>query len=407
MTDYIKNDSFCMMPWIHLHVSPTGVAAPCCISKSCSTPTGMGNANTERLLDLVNSEQMNQLRLDMLTGKKNDECANCYQYEEQGVFSPRRSSINDYYHRLDDVKNTNEDGSLSDFHMRYFDIRFSNICNFKCRTCGQEFSSQWEQENLRNNVSYAQSFPKNNNKEFLQDVIDQIEYMDHAYFAGGEPLIMEEHYILLEEMIRKGRTDIQLRYNTNFSNLKFKDKDLLGLWQSFKYPVAVYASIDHYGERAEYIRHGTDWGKVESNLLMAASLPYVNLQMNSVISVFNYLTFDEFYRYMIDLGIYTARSQASTVCNMSSPEAFTCHLLPPEYKAKGVESINNTIDYMASKNFQADKIAQLTNCNQWVQSRDTWEEQKDNFKEEINRVDNIRGEDFRKTFPELAPLLDL
>ena len=50
--------TFCMAPWIHLHTSPTGVAAPCCISKSCSTTTGMGNAKTQSLMEIVNGELM-------------------------------------------------------------------------------------------------------------------------------------------------------------------------------------------------------------------------------------------------------------------------------------------------------------------------------------------------------------
>ena len=40
-------------------------------------------------------------------------------------------------------------GRIIKFRMRYFDIRFSNICNFKCRTCGSAFSSQWEARRLK------------------------------------------------------------------------------------------------------------------------------------------------------------------------------------------------------------------------------------------------------------------
>jgi organic radical activating enzyme len=277
----------------------------------------------------------------------------------------------------------------------------------KCRTCGQEYSSQWEQENLKNDVPYAKVIPKHSNKEFMQEVIDQIDNMEIVYFAGGEPLIMEQHYVMLEEMIRRGKTDIQLRYNTNFSNLKFKNKDLLALWQNFSKPIDVYASIDHVGERAEYIRHGTDWGKVEANLLMAKTLPYVNLQLNTVLSVFNYLTIGDFYGYVINKGIYTSDSRVSTLYNMTTPSAFTCHLLPTEFKERGTVSIRQAIDYMAASGFSPHHLDQLHVACGWATSKDLWEAEKDNFKAEILRVDAIRGEDFCKTFPELAPLMDL
>jgi hypothetical protein len=171
MTDFYKkhnlenSKTFCMVPWVHIHTTPSGVAAPCCIAESCATETGVGDGKTQSLMEIVNSEQMNKLRLDMLTNVKNPECSKCHNHEEQGIESFRQFSNKDYAKHYDDVlADTNTDGSLSEFKMRYFDIRFSNICNFKCRTCGSGFSTQWEQEDLKNNVFHAKVIPKNNNK---------------------------------------------------------------------------------------------------------------------------------------------------------------------------------------------------------------------------------------------------
>lgn len=401
-----KSKTFCMAPWIHLHVMPTGVAAPCCIAESCATETGVGNAREQKLMDVVNGEKMNQLRMDMLTGVKNEECTKCYKQEEQGIKSFRQMLSDEMKHHFDDcIDNTDLDtGMLMKFKMRYFDIRFNNICNFKCRTCGSAFSSQWEQEDLKSNVWYAKTLPKNDNKEFLQDVIDQIDHMETAYFAGGEPLITEEHYLLLEEMIRRKRTDIRLRYNTNLSNFKFKNKDLIGLWKNFKNGVNIYASIDHYGARAEYIRHGTDWGVVENNFYTAKSLNFISIQMNTVLSVFNYLTIHEFYDYLIKKNLYNPKDRVYTLYNMSTPEHLTAHILPHELKVKGAQSINKAIDLLTDKKFGKDHIAQLEDTENWVWSKNTWEEQRDKFREEIKRLDKIRGEDFMKTFPEIATL---
>jgi organic radical activating enzyme len=398
--------TFCMAPWIHLHTSPTGVAAPCCISKSCSTTTGMGNAKTQSLMEIVNGEQMNQLRLDMINEVPNSECNNCYEQEKVNIKSSRQtmnSTYSDHYEEA--LSNTTDEGAVTEFKMRYFDIRFSNICNFKCRTCGSAFSSQWEQEDIKSNVVYARTIPKNDNPKFLQEVVDQIQYMEMAYFAGGEPLITEEHYILLEEMIRQGRTDISLRYNTNLSNMKFKDKDLFGLWKHFDKKIDIYASIDHYGERAEYIRHGTDWAVVEENFINAKKMPNIKLQANTVLSLFNLLSIHEFYQYLIDKQLYTPFDSTYSLWNMSHPTFLSSHILPNEYKIKGKESLETFIDILNKNNFNEDHKSQPKQSLAWLSFQDTWEQNKDEFRREIHRIDNLRGEDFSKTFPELAGLL--
>lgn len=405
-----KGGVFCMYPWVHLHVNPTGRASPCCISQSCSKEGGVGDAGKLSLMQLVNSKDMKKLRLDMLAGVKNKECETCYQHEASGVMSARYFANQDYGKHFDEViQHTNlDDGSLDEFHMHYFDIRFSNICNFKCRTCGSGFSSQWEQEDLKfkHTLPYvAKVLPKNNNKEFFQDVLDQIDYMEMAYFAGGEPLITEEHYIMLEEMIRRGRTDIKLRYNTNLSNLKFKSKDLLGLWANFEHPIEVYASIDHIGQRAEYIRHGTDWEVVEENFMKVKNTPNISVQINTVLSIFNYLTIDQFYKYLIDKKMYTKQDFTYTLYCASTPYHIASHALPEEFKQRGKEAINKAIDYMKKHGFQDYKIKQLSDTHTWVDTKHSWDEQKESMSAEIRRLDVIRNESFYETFPELKGLL--
>lgn len=396
-----------MAPWVHLHTTPKGLAAPCCISSSCASNEGVGNSRTQPLMELVNSEQMNKLRIDMLTGTPNEECTKCYQHDEQQINSSRKMLNTEFQEFYDEViENTNIDGSLKDFKMRYFDIRFSNICNMKCRTCGSDFSTLWEQEDLKAKVPYAKIIPKNDNKNFLEEVKNQVPNLKSAYFAGGEPLITEEHYILLEEMIRSGRTDISLRYNSNMSNLKFKDKDLLSLWSRFKKPVDVYASIDHYGERAEYIRHGTDWGVVESNLLQLKKSTFVNLQMNTVLSAFNFCTIGEFYQYLIDKGLYSSKDRVFTLYNMSTPDHYTTHILPVRQKEIGRASLEGAIKLLSDSNFKKHQIHQIQDALPWALLYNTWDQHKVAFRQETQRIDKIRGEKFEKVFPELAELLD-
>ena len=408
--DYNLTDSksFCMLPWVHLHATPRGKAAACCISNSCSTPDGMGDISKQSIFSIMNSDTMVQLRKDMLSGVLNTECNRCYEHEKQNVSSARQfmnKELQMFYE--ESIENTNSDGTLKELNMRFFDIRFSNICNFKCRTCGSGYSSQWEQEELKSNSPNITIYSKNDNSALLNEVLSQVPNIRIAYFAGGEPLITEEHYVILEKMIRSGvAKHVQLRYNTNASNLRYKDRDLLSMWKHFSKGVNIDASIDHYGERAEYIRHGTVWSTVEENIKQLRALPYVSFRMNTVLSVFNLLTINDFYEYLIKNDLYNAKDKGYLIYNMVSPEFLSCHLLPPEYKVKGRISIIQTMAMLGRNKFSKWKITLLKNALSWTTAYNTWDEQKVEFKNEINRIDNLRNEDFRKTFPELAGLLD-
>lgn len=404
---YLLNESktFCLIPWTHIHTTPAGKILPCCISR-CGWE-GIGNTATTTLKDAMNCHKMKELRSNMINGVESPSCVQCYDHEKHGIRSFRQSYNDGYSAAFDEsMALTNEDYSINEFKMIHFDVRFSNLCNFKCRTCGSEFSSQWEVEDKKRLGKYAKTIPKNNKPELIQEVLDQIDNIKVAYFAGGEPLITEEHYIMLEEMIRRNKTDIKLRYNTNLSSFKFKDKDLLGLWKCFTNGVEIYASVDHYGERAEYIRHGTDWATVESNLKLAKTIPYIHTQLNTVVSLYNYVTFEDFYRYLIDNNLYNSNDLTYSIYNMQGPVELTTHVLPTKYKELGAKRIGSLISYMKEHNFQVDVLKQIHGMTLWTNSKDTWDEQRENFKKVTAEIDVIRGESFVKTFPELADLMD-
>lgn len=349
---------------------------------------------------------MKELRSNMLEEKQNSTCQQCYAHEQQNIRSFRQAVNHEYAHHFDQtVPGTADDGGITGFKMRYFDVRFSNICNFKCRTCGPEYSSQWEMENNKHGF-HAKIIPKNNSSELLSEVLTHVEFMESAYFAGGEPLITEEHYVILEEMIRSKRTDIKLTYNTNLSNFKFKDKDLLGLWKNFTSGVFVNASIDHYGERAEYIRHGTDWSTVETNLRLIKSLPYIHSQINTVVSLYNYFTIDDFYNYLISNGLYSSTDMEYTLYNMQGPVEFVSQVLPQKFKETARIKLIKLKYKMKALGFRDECVDSLGAIMSWAEAEDRWIEKRDYFRNEVARVDRIRGESFSKTFPELAELLD-
>ena len=389
---------FCMFPWLHLNATPRGDIYPCC-SNDYSAP--LANTRDTTLEEAFNSDYMKQLRLNMLEGKKSDICNFCYSHEKASPHSFRTYSMDNFADHFDEVRNmTHKDGTVDEFKMRYFDIRFSNICNFKCRTCGTEFSSQWALEDRK---TYNPDGPiiihvDDGKGEVLQEIIDQVEHIDLAYFAGGEPLITEEHYVILEEMIRKGRTDTVLRYNTNASTISYKQYDIFELWKHFD-RIELSCSIDHYGERAEVMRHGTDWGRVENNLKRFRALDYVEFQLNTVFSIMNYSTIVEFYEYMRTAGLVDYDNDWwHSLYLADNPRHYSAKALPKKMKQVAGEKIRSF--------YQGERcIDRITNsAADFADTEDTWEEVKEDFFANTFRLDDIRGEDFFRVFPELKRL---
>ena len=398
--DHLLRDSrvFCMFPWMHLNVTPKGDIYPCC-SNNYSAP--FANTKDVTLKEAFNSSSMKQLRLNMLADIPSKICEFCYKHEEIGPHSFRNYSKDNFSKYFDElVPGTHPDGTVDNFKMRYFDIRFSNICNFKCRTCGSEFSSQWAAENRIYDKSSPIVMHANGNKnDLLNEVLSHIDHIDLAYFAGGEPLITEEHYIMLEEMIRRGKTNILLRYNTNASSIKYKNHDILDLWKHFN-KVELSCSIDHYGERAEYIRHGTDWGKVESNLLIFRDLSYVDFQINTVFSIFNYLTLDKFYSYLKEKNIIRSYDWYHSLYLAVHPSYYSAKNLPKDLKEVGRKKALK----FAKQNSNTIIERFMNNAVNFAEESDTWDENKDTFFMHTKSIDKIRGESFTKIFPELNKL---
>ena len=398
--DHLLNESkvFCMFPWLHLNATPKGDLYPCC-SNDYSKP--FANTKTSTLEEAFNSDYMKQLRLNMLDGKASEICNFCYSHEKASPHSFRTYSMDNFAKHFDDVMSmTHKDGHVDKFQMRYFDIRFSNICNFKCRSCGTEFSSQWALEDRK---TYNPDGPiiihvDDQKGTVLEEVLEQVDHIDLAYFAGGEPLITPEHYVILEEMIRKGRTDTILRYNTNASTISYKQYDIFDLWKHFD-RIELSCSIDHYGERAEVMRHGTDWARVEENLTKFRSLDYVVFQLNTVFSIMNYMTITEFYEYMHTKGLVDYEHDwwhSLYLCD--NPKYYSAKALPKKMKEYAAEKIRTT--------YTGDRcIDRITNqAADFAATEDNWEECKEDFFANTNRLDEIRGEDFFKIFPELKRL---
>jgi hypothetical protein len=309
---------FCVLPWVHFHSWPDGRVMPCCVADS-SMPVAELKED-ESIIQMMNSDDFKKIRSAMLNDEPVEACKRCYDLELMGTWTMRQSHNKrkglEYVKEISEI--TNDDGTISDFKMKYMDLRFSNMCNMKCRSCGPGCSSLWAQEFMdeRGAEVFDQYFKtkkivinKAEEVGFMNKLKPYLKDVTEVYFAGGEIIITPEHYECLDYWIENGLNEqIELTYTTNFSSLKYKDKDLIGYWKKFP-KLKIWASLDGMGETAELIRKGTDWDRIVKNIkAVKEQVPHAEFQITPTISIWNVFHFPDFFDYMIDNGFIDTKS---------------------------------------------------------------------------------------------------
>jgi MoaA/NifB/PqqE/SkfB family radical SAM enzyme len=399
-----ESKTFCMYPWIHLHSYPTGAAYPCCFSEMKNT---IGDCRKNTLEEIWNDEPLRNIRRDMLADTPVEACGRCYEQENSGFFSGRLSANKHHGHHIERVDSTLADGTVDQFEMTYWDIRFSNLCNLSCRSCGHIFSSSWykDQAQLAGPDWAKQNKPLNYAGRFSTDLYEQllehIDYVEQIYFAGGEPLMMEEHYLILEELERRGRFDVRLIYNTNFTQIKLKDRTVFDYWRKFE-SVSVGASLDDMGPRAEYIRKGTNWNTVEQNRRQMMEIcPNVDFYISPTLSIMNALHITKFHRYMVDQGFI--RTQDINVNLLQDPSYYRIDIATPEYKKQICEDFEKHLEWLRPLDPLRRATVGFESAINFIKSTDN-SELISKFWEKTNKLDDLRNENILDIIPELQAL---
>ena len=398
--EFLLKDSktFCIYPWIHLHAYPTGEAYPCCHAEM--KPGVVGNCKTSTLAEIWRDLPMQQLRADMLSETPHAACTRCYEQEESGFFSGRRSANKHHGHHIKKL-------SENPFEMTYWDIRFSNLCNLKCRSCGHIFSSQWYQDQAklaggdwreRNTVL---NYAGRTETDMWTQLEPHLDYVEQIYFAGGEPLLMEEHYRILDELVKRKRFDVRLIYNTNFTHTDLKGRSVFEYWKQFK-SVAVGASLDDSGARGEYIRKGTLWGVVEQNRRdMLEICPEVDFYISPTLSIMNAHHLPDFHRDWVAKGLI--RAQDLNVNILQDPAHYRIDIAPAEYKGSLLARYREHIEWLCDRD-------PLQRATQGFESAITFMTATDNtplidtFWRKTHELDAIRKENILDVIPELRAL---
>jgi hypothetical protein len=275
-------DRLCLAPWVHTYLSPQTERRMCCASREpaqsfaqyIDTAAGSGAYEPQTLEQHWNSDHMRSVRQRMMQNEILPECAVCNeQLLNTDVY---RSYFNTMFAHLRDavLAATDESGSTSVKPVSW-DYRFSNLCNFKCRTCGDMLSSSWESEQRTHDMIDYDN-PKNGwmrpavrekitefqDTQIEQEFGDAVEQhrVEEVYWVGGEPLMYEQHWRYMQRIVELGDgPKVYARYNTNLSRVNYRGvnlyRDILAHVRDWQ----ICASLDGTGRTGEYIRTGLDY----------------------------------------------------------------------------------------------------------------------------------------------------
>ena len=297
-----KPETLCMAPWVHTYLSPQTERRMCCASREpaqnfeqyIDTRAGTGKYIPITLDEHWNSDHMRSVRRRMMAGETLPECEVCNdKLLNTDVY---RSYFNHLFaHKYLQVVEQTDATGYTTMKPVSWDYRFSNLCNFKCRMCGDMLSSSWESEQRQHNMINWDN-PKNawmrpevkyqieqfQSGQIEQEFSDAVEdhRVEEVYWVGGEPLMYEQHWRYMKRIIELGDgPNVYARYNTNLSRINYRGinlfRDILSRTRDWQ----VCASLDGTGRIGEYIRTGLKYDSWLENFAEGVSYSTHNRQM--------------------------------------------------------------------------------------------------------------------------------
>lgn len=305
MTEDSPNKVFCTAPWTHTYISPQSERRMCCASREehmfqkqyidASNDESTGkykeSGTIEDYLPVSleehwNSKYMRDIRLKLLAGEEIPQCAVC----NDSILS--QSTYRQWFtgflfeDKIDECFDSTDETGHTTMPPISFDYRVSNLCNYKCRMCGEQLSSTWETEKRQHGhwSPENQPFMVPENKEIIQkfqkEVVEEEFWqaicsgvVEEIYWVGGEPLMYDIHWRAMDRLATDNNLHkVHLRYNSNLSRVRYGDNYLYD-WLPQSKDWTMCASIDAIGDIGEYIRTGLVWDEWDKNFREGVALP--------------------------------------------------------------------------------------------------------------------------------------
>lgn len=276
-----KTDILCPLPFVHPFFDVRGMYSACCNGSYSEKSKHVSEMTAE---EWFYSDEMNQLRQDMMDGNRNDMCNHCWKKDDIGIVSPRFNHIRDWKDRNIDYNNPKP---------QYFDLKPSNHCNLACLFCTASSSdkiikiteslpedqqpTRWKGSlsSVKKNISRGTFDPSV--VEYIKNNIEDLELLK---FTGGEPFLSKEVLEILK-MVSEIKPNVEIKITTNGTVIT---KDFYPILKRMK-KTSIKFSIDAVEDVYDYLRFPSKWNqfqkRIENNMI---NLPNVSFNVNTLVT---------------------------------------------------------------------------------------------------------------------------
>ena len=347
--------------------------------------------------ELMSSPKVKEIRESLLAGKPDKECARCIEKEQYGFESTRQHHIK-FVEQFDTVHGFDNDAPIIP---QCIEVRFTNVCNFKCRMCYPDLSSLISKE-IADNPSVIDWYPPSDNRgveesgrgtKFFDEMVANSKHLKRLYLTGGEPSVSKAVTDYMETLIELGYAkNINLSFSTNASVINPGFIELLSEFKS----VQILLSLDAVGSIAEYQRHGTDWPRVAKNVQRYKDLTVSNkrkysVAVHSVVTAYSILGIDDFFKYLDS----TQLTGNMTICYN---DFYKVQALIGKSRYHAIRSVNRAIDIASANKDLLFQVPILTSLVEFLEKAEHNQDDWDLFYKRTKILDEVRNENFEDVF---------
>jgi len=377
---FSRPDSFCITPFINVEVNVNGDIKPCC---ELSSEYPYHKIQHTTLDSAMQSNVFNKIRQDFINGDCPDACQNCWKKEKVGITSKRQRDkwiFSKEYYTTDIFQKPK---------IKSLDLKIGFRCNLKCRICSNSFSSAWYAEDKKyvevrdiHEIDYMFDV----GKDFWIEQIEHFDDIEHISMKGGEPLLDHTHLKMLEKLLKLGKKDVKIHYNTNGTIFPEQHLEVLDEFDNITFTL----SIDNIGDRFEYERNGVAWEKVKTNLQNFSKLDRSKYRIDffTSVSLMNVLDLSETLNYAASLDF------KHELGYVHSPAYFSIHNIPMDKR-------QHIIDYLDSSPYE--RVREVSGRLK----ENTYNNLNKEFWQKVYEIDQRRGQNFAEIYPEMAKIMSL
>lgn len=401
MQKWLESNNFCIVPFIHMDIETNGDYKPCCRANPLTDENGKPlNIKDYTIKEIWDHPAREKLLESFKNNEKHPACDGCWR--DPSPKAQHRVKFSTTKNSLDKTIKAYEENNF-DPELQWLELRPGNVCNLKCRICYPFASSQWGKDYHaimgEGDFKGSEWWQYNVDCQWIEDPniwssIESLEKLKVLHFLGGEPLMVPQHFNLLQKLIDAGVSkNIEINYSTN--GTKFFTQEQLDILKQFG-TIKITISIDDIEKRFEYQRKNAVWKEVKENIFKFFELQKdkkFHIVIGQAISILNVYHIDEFYNTLESYGV---TNNSIEVDHWVSTYGLDIRALTKKEKTKVLEKLKQGTNFRTQA-----VIDRMMSIDMW-----TPQQQQHRFLR-IQRLDDIRNEKFSDVYPEMSKIISL